>query len=357
METWMLLSALSISDHYPDRERSLSALYAEVLEHSVLADELGYHAFFFAEHHFHQYGAVPNPAVLLASIAARTKRLRLGTAISVLPFRNPALVAEDYAMLDVISNGRLALGVGSGYLKHEFAGFGIDATEKRDRFEENLDLLERFLRGERVTYTGRFASFDGIKLNVLPIQHEVPIYVATLRKEGAYYIGRQGRRMMSVPYATLDNFEEIGELVSEFHRGRRDAGLPGNLSEATNILLHTHVAASDAEARRNAAAAFDLYVASRLYAKSAVYDDVIRNGLALFGSVETVAAKMCRLAEMGVEHLMSLHNFGLMPDAQARRSMRMMIEEVVPRVRAATPDRAPKRFDTMPSQQSAQACS
>lgn len=342
MEAAVLLSVASISDHYPDRERTVPALYAEVLGQGILADELGYHALFLAEHHFHQYGAVPNPAVLLASLAQRTKQLRLGTSISVLPFRNPALVAEDYAMLDVLSNGRLELGVGSGYLKHEFAGFGIDAAEKRERFEENLDLLERLLRGERVTHVGRFASLDGIRLNILPIQKEVPIHVATLRREGAYHIGRQGRRMMSVPYATLDSFEEIGGLVSEFHRGRREAGLPGDLSEANSVLLHTHVAASDAEARRNAADAFDLYVATRLYAKRAVYDDVIRSGLALFGSVETVGVKMSRLAEMGVDHVMSLHNFGLMPDAMVRRSMRMLMEEVMPRVRAAAPDRSPK---------------
>ncbi len=336
----MLLSAASISDHYPDRERSVSALYAEVLGQGILADELGYHALFLAEHHFHEYGAVPNPAVLLASLAQHTKRLRLGTSISVLPFRNPALVAEDYAMLDVLSNGRLELGVGSGYLKHEFAGFGIDAAEKRERFEENLDLLERLLRGERVTRAGRFTSLDGIRLNVLPIQKEVSIFVATLRREGAYYIGRQGRRMMCVPYATLDSFEEIGELVREFHRGRREAGFPADLSVATSVLLHTHVAGSDAETRRSAADAFDLYVATRLYAKRVVYDDVMRSGLALFGSVETLAAKINRLAEMGVDHVMSLHNFGMMPDAQVRRSMRMLMEEVMPRVMAGRPGRA-----------------
>ena len=338
----MLLSAASISDHYPDRERSVPALYAEVLGQGVLADELGYYALFLAEHHFHEYGAVPNPAVLLASLAQRTKQLRLGTSISVLPFRNVALAAEDYAMLDVLSNGRLELGVGSGYLKHEFAGFGIDAGEKRERFEENLDLLERLLRGERVTHAGRFASLDGIRLNVLPVQKEVPIYVATLRREGAYHIGRQGRRMMCVPYATLDSFEEIGALVREFHRGRREAGLPDDLSEATSILLHTHVATSDAEVHRNAAEAFDRYVATQLYAKRAVYDDIMRSGLALFGTVETVAAKMSRLAEMGVDHVMTLHNFGLMPDAQVRRSMRVMMEEVMPRVRAAQPNGARK---------------
>jgi alkanesulfonate monooxygenase SsuD/methylene tetrahydromethanopterin reductase-like flavin-dependent oxidoreductase (luciferase family) len=333
----MLLSVLSIADHYPDRERSVPSLYAEILEQGVFAEELGYHAFFVAEHHFHEYGAVPNPAVLLANLAARTRRLRLGTSISVLPFRNPVLVAEDYAMLDVISNGRLALGVGSGYLKHEFAGFGVDPSEKRERFEENLMLLERLLSGERVTHAGQFNRLDGIRLNIHQTQKKVPIYVATLRKDGAYYIGRQGRRIMSVPYATLGDFGQIGGLIEEFHRGRRDAGLADEYPDATNILLHTHVADTDEEARRNAAAAFDLYVATRLYATSAVYDDILRNGLSLFGSVDTVATKMTQLADMGVDHVMTLHNFGLVPDALVRRSMRKMIEEVMPRVRGSAP--------------------
>lgn len=333
----MLLSVASISDHYPSRERSLASLYAEGLGQGTFAEELGYHTFFLAEHHFHEYGVVPNPAVLLSNLAARTKRLRLGTSISVLPFRKPIQVAEDYAMLDVLSNGRLALGVGSGYLQHEFAGFGIDPGEKRDRFEESLMLLERLLGGERVTHAGRFNSLNDVQINVLPVQKKVPIYVATLRKEGAYYIGRQGRRIMSVPYATLDNFDQIGGLVEEFHRGRRDAGLPAEYPDATNILLHTYVADTDEEARRHAATAFDLYVATRLYAKTVVYDDILRSGLSLFGSVDTVAAKMIRLAEMGVEHVMTLHNFGLMPDALVRRSMRKMIEDVMPRVREAAP--------------------
>src|SRR5690349_7440127 len=81
-----------------------------------------------------EYGAVPDPSVFLASLAQRTRRLRLGTSISVLTFRNPLTVAETYTMVDILSGGRLILGVGSGYLKHEFEGFRINPAEKRERF-------------------------------------------------------------------------------------------------------------------------------------------------------------------------------------------------------------------------------
>ncbi len=332
------VSIFSVQDHHPGRERTLPQLYDQVLRQGVLADELGYHTFFVAEHHFHEYGAVPNPAVFLSGLAGRTTRLRLGTAISILTFHHPLTIAENYAMVDVLSSGRLTLGVGSGYLKHEFAGYGIAGAEKRDRFDENLALVERLLAGERVTHQGRFTSLDAVQINVRPVQREVPIYVAILRKEAAYHVGRQGRRMLFVPYASVDSFDEIAELMSEFHRGREDAGLTDH-TDAAAITLHTHVAASDQEARREAEGAFNLYVATRLYAKSAVYDDIIRSGLSLFGSVETVAEKMLRLKCMGLDHVLTLQNFGLLPETLVQRSMRMMMEEVVPLVDARS-DRA-----------------
>ena len=335
----MRVSIFSVQDHHPTRERSLPQLYDEVMRQGVLADELGYDTFFVAEHHFHEYGAVPNPAVFLAGLAARTRHLRLGTAISILTFHNPLTVAENYAMVDVLSGGRLTLGVGSGYLKHEFAGYGIEGAEKRDRFDENLALIERLLAGERVTHRGRFSSLDAVAINVRPVQREVPIFVAILRKEAAYHVGRQGRRMLFVPYASLDSFDEIAELMAAFRRGREEAGLTEHAGAAA-ITLHTHVAASDADARRETADAFDLYVATRLYAKSAVYDDVIASGLSLFGSVETVAAKITALQEMGLDHVLTLQNFGLMPEAIVLRSMRMMMNEVMPRVAAARGGRA-----------------
>src|SRR5690242_19874009 len=154
----MRLSFFTVQDHYPGRDRSIPELYATVIALAERADALGYDTFFSAEHHFHEYGVVPNPAVLLAAIAQRTKEVRLGSAIATLPFHNPVNIAEAYAMVDVLSGGRLVLGVGSGYLKHEFAGYGVDGAEKRERFDEGLAILRRLLSGERVTFQGKFTQ-------------------------------------------------------------------------------------------------------------------------------------------------------------------------------------------------------
>ncbi len=327
----MRYSFFSVMDHYPAETRSVPDYYAQLLGASEAAESLGYDTVFVAEHHFHEYGVVPNPAVMLAALAQRTGRVRLGPAIATLSFHNPLMVAESYAMVDVLSQGRLVLGVGSGYLKHEFAGFGVAAEEKRARFDETLMLVRRLLAGERVTHRGAFHWIEGVALNVRPVQRPTPpIYVAALAREASYHIGRQGNRLMAIPYATAATFAEVGELQQAYRRGQIEGGHEAGEDDAI-YTFHCHVAESDEAARRNAAEPFDRYVASRLYARRQTYDEVLASGLALFGSAETVARKVAALARMGIDHIALLMDFGLMPEALVRRSMRAFAEEAMPR--------------------------
>jgi len=328
----MRLSFFTVQDHYPGRPRSIGDLYKTVIALAERAETLGFDTFFSAEHHFHEYGVVPNPAVLLAAIAGRTERLRLGSAIATLPFHNPVNVAEAYAMVDVLSGGRLVLGVGSGYLKHEFAGYGIDAAEKRERFDEALVILRRLLAGERVTFDGKFTQLQDVAINVQPVQRPVPIHVAVLNKDAMIHVGRHGHEVMCVPYASVDRFDEVAGMVAAYRQGRAEAGLaPSNTGLWT---FHTHVAESEEACRREAEAAFDLYVATRLYAKQQTYADILRSGLALFGSVDTVTEKLVRLHEMGIRHVVALQNFGLMAQDRVEAAMRLLATEVMPRVHA-----------------------
>jgi alkanesulfonate monooxygenase SsuD/methylene tetrahydromethanopterin reductase-like flavin-dependent oxidoreductase (luciferase family) len=167
-------SIFSVVDHYPAEPRGVAARYREIGAACELAERLGDDGFFVAEHHFHEYGVAPSPPVLLAALAQRTARIRLGPAVAVLPLHHPLHVAESYAMADLLSNGRLVLGVGSGYLKHEFAGHRIDEGEKRARFDESLAILERALTGERPSFAGRF-----FELGAMGVRH-----VLTLRDFG-----------------------------------------------------------------------------------------------------------------------------------------------------------------------------
>ena len=332
----MKLSIISVVDHYPDHGRTIADFYRQLIKQAELADELGYEAFFTAEHHFHPYGTVPRPAVMLSVIAQRTKRIRIGPAISLLTFGNPLTIAEEYAMLDILSGGRLILGVGSGYLPHEFAGYNLDSKEKRERFEETFDLVRRLLAGERVRHEGKFHQIRDVAINVRPLQNPIPYYVAIIRTDAAYAIGKQGHGLFTIPYGSLDRFEDIGPVLAEFRRGRQEGNvgeLPGRLGDNV-VALHAHVAATDDEARRVASGPFNLYVRTRSVGTRFLYDDICRNGLALFGSVETVAKHVVELEDIGVDHAMLIANFGNMPAEDVERSMRMMIEEVLPRAGA-----------------------
>lgn len=308
----------------------MSQLYAQVMRQCQLAEVLGYDTFFCAEHHFHEYGVVPDPAVMLSALGQRTTRIRLGTAISILTFHDPRHIAESYAMVDLMSGGRLVLGVGSGYLAHEFVGYGKDPKEKRDRFNENLDIVKRLLAGETLAYQGKFSASDKVVLNVRPHEGRVPpIYVAVLAREAAYHVGRQGERVFTVPYASCRDFADIGNMLAEFRKGGAEAGIAPEDDDHI-VTLHTHVATSDEEAKRLAKPAYDLYVETRLYAKKHVYEDILANGLALFGSVRTVAGKIRSLHEMGVRHVATMHNFGALDPGIVERSMALFAREVMP---------------------------
>jgi len=328
----MRYSLFSVNDHHPRLPRTVPELYRQVMRHAELAEALGYDTFFCAEHHFHEYGVVPDPAVMLSALAQRTKTIRLGTAISILTFHDPRRIAETYSMLDMMSGGRLVFGVGSGYLVHEFVGYDADPKEKRDRFNENLALVKRLMAGESLAYQGKFSKSEKVVLNVLPHEGKVPpIYVAILAREGAYHVGKQGDRIFTVPYASCKDFADIGTMMSEFRKGRAEAGLKAEDDDHV-FVLHTHVAESDAASAAECKAAYDLYVDTRLYAKKHVYEDIIANAICLFGSVETVVEKMCRLHEMGIRHVAILNNFGAIAPAVVERSMIRFAREVMPAV-------------------------
>jgi alkanesulfonate monooxygenase SsuD/methylene tetrahydromethanopterin reductase-like flavin-dependent oxidoreductase (luciferase family) len=319
----MRYSIFSVNDHHPRLARTVAQLYSQVMYQCAIAEALGYDTFFCAEHHFHEYGVVPDPAVMLSALAQRTRRIRLGTAISILTFHDPRRVAETYAMVDLMSRGRLVFGVGSGYLAHEFTGFGIDPKGKRERFNAALDTVKRLMAGETVGQA---------VLNVLPHEGRVPpVYVAILAREGAYHVGNQGERIFTVPYASCKDFADIGTMLAEFRRGRAEAGLAADDDDHV-FTLHTYVSDTDQAARAEAKKAYDLYVDTRLYAKKHVYEDIIANGICLFGSVETVARKLVQLHAMGIRHVATMHNFGALDPALVQRSMVLFAREVMPQV-------------------------
>lgn len=150
----MKFGLLYNTDYYPDLHGSASRYYAQILEQAQLADELGYHAVWFGEHHYSGY-SFGSPPVIATAAAARTKRVKLGTGVSLIPLNHPVRLAEEYAMLDVLSEGRLEYGIGRGFLNYSYEVFGVDPDQSHERYREGADLIVKAW-----TADGPF-SFDG----------------------------------------------------------------------------------------------------------------------------------------------------------------------------------------------------
>jgi alkanesulfonate monooxygenase SsuD/methylene tetrahydromethanopterin reductase-like flavin-dependent oxidoreductase (luciferase family) len=329
----MRLGVFSVVDHYPaELGRSTGQFYAELLEQAEAAEAGGFDSFWIAEHHFHEYGAVPRPPVLLAAAAQRTRRIRLGSGVVVLPFDHPLRVAEDYAMVDVLSGGRLNLGVGAGYLAHEFAGFGIDPAEKRARFDEALEVLLRAWTGERFSYRGAYHRVDDVCLNVRPAQRpRPPLWVATLRTDSGARIGARGLPAMFIPYASAESLADMAAGLRAYAEAFVAAG--GRAEEATAPFgFHAFCAESTAEARALARPYMERYVRTRLYAVQRPFEALVEQDVVAFGDPDEIVRVARRYAAAGFTDFLAIANFGGLPHERVLRSMDLMARHVLPRL-------------------------
>lgn len=195
----------------------------QALEEAQIADELGFDSIWFAEHHFSRYGILGNPLVFAAAVAQRTKRIKIGTAVMVIPFYNPLRLAEDAALVDIMSNGRLVLGVGSGYSPLEFGGFGIDREEKTERYNEIIDILRLAWTQDNWSYEGKHYQYRNVSVHPRPLNGTIPILHAATRTENFKRLGQAGERLITSP-----NFTPLGIMKKNFDlydAGLREAGL------------------------------------------------------------------------------------------------------------------------------------
>jgi alkanesulfonate monooxygenase SsuD/methylene tetrahydromethanopterin reductase-like flavin-dependent oxidoreductase (luciferase family) len=164
----------------PGSTYSMTDVYAQTLEQIRLADEWGLDLVWFSEHHFVEDGYLPNFVPVAAAAAAATSRIRLSTDIALAPFAHPLRLAEDMAILDQISGGRMELGLGLGYAPHEFAAFGIPRSHRVSYTEECLQILRLAWTGERFSFAGKRHRVDDVRVTPSPVQDGgPPLWLAT----------------------------------------------------------------------------------------------------------------------------------------------------------------------------------
>jgi len=220
----MDFSLFYLPTYRPGFAASLSAFYAELTESVKLADRLGWARVLTTEHHFHYYGgAVPNPAVILAAWARETKRIRLSAGVSLVPLRHPLQVAEDYALVDHLSEGRFDMGISRGFVPHEFEAFGVSQAETVERLMESVDIIQKFWAGEPFEYRGKFTSFKKIEPWPIPFQKKIPIWIAASNDLSSFErVGTGGYNLMMNQYPM--NFASLVEKHDTFKAAYAKAG-------------------------------------------------------------------------------------------------------------------------------------
>ena len=158
-----------------DPNTPAAQVFAEVAEQTRLADELGYGIAWFAEHHFSNYCLCASPLMMVAHCAANTRRIRLGTAVAVVPLYNPARLCAEIAMADAMSNGRLMLGIGAGYQPYEFERFGVNLAKNLEMTNEFAEILNLAFKQDFFSYQGKHYQLPETHIAARPVQQQLPI--------------------------------------------------------------------------------------------------------------------------------------------------------------------------------------
>ncbi len=336
--------------HVPwPEEISPSQVVDNITEEFVFGEELGFDSGWLAEHHFSRYGIGSASLMLLANIAARTKKLRLGTAVIIPPLHHPVKLAEDTATLDLLSGGRLDAGFGRGTAGYEYTGYSVDITESQERFQESIQIVEGLWSTPGFSFEGRYFQVHNANLVPPPVQRpHPPMYIAATRtRETQDFAAASGHSgIIGVVLDTSDGLDLCYQLVEGARESGNDMDIGG-----IPFFRYFYVAETEEQARRDSEAALnwtmDVNQWRRTYeGGSEVYDslahfrstrteaptsfDYLYQHRAFIGNPEQITAKIRALQDAGIDYFGCNFSFGGMPQDKVLKSMELFAREVMP---------------------------
>jgi len=283
---------------WPERRQALETVYARALQRIEIMDRNGYDAVWLTEHHFSDYSVCPSIPVMGAYAAARTKNIRIGAGVTLAAFYHPLRLAEEIALLDILSGGRVNWGAGRGFDAREFRTFAVPMEESQIRFHEAVDIVMQAWTSDRLTYHGKFFSFNDVEVLPKPLQKpHPPVWMAAGSAEALQWAASVGHSVLLGPHAS---HQEAGQQW-EFYREQLLANgfsIEGREIPTARLLA---IASTDAEAARVAGEGakwlLKTYVDPKRFADGR--DPIQRyvDSVVIHGTAERVADEIARLRE------------------------------------------------------------
>jgi alkanesulfonate monooxygenase SsuD/methylene tetrahydromethanopterin reductase-like flavin-dependent oxidoreductase (luciferase family) len=338
----------------PASGKSEAGVYADTLDELELADRLGFHGAWLVEHHFMPgYSHSSKPDLILAALAQRTRRLRLGLGVIPLPYHHPVHVAERIATLDLLCGGRLDVGIGRGFSPDEYAAFGIAMADSRALVDETLAFLRQVAGGGPVRFRGRHGALDGVRILPSPVQRPYPpLWTAAVSPETFDWAAREGLGVLAGP------FKPWFMVDADLRRYR--SALPSGATPRIGMTVGIVCLRDGARARALAAPAFRWFYDALLRVTAPVLERLLPSyeqfhdlgrfrrlfrfgarlrvlelaGLALAGTPAECLARMQRYRAAGVTHLLLSVGAGALPTAVVRESLECIAADILPALRA-----------------------
>jgi probable F420-dependent oxidoreductase len=246
----------------PPRGAHLDRCIEEVIAEAQLAEACGFDSCFFGEHHQDRDGFLPSPLIVAAAVAARTQRLRVGTSVLLLPLHHPVRVAEDAITLDLVSRGRVVLGVGIGYQPADFRAFGVPMDDRATRFEESLEILRRCWTGEPFSFHGRHYTLDDVQIRPRPFQTPgPPLWIGASVPAAARRAGRLADGFVGTPSTTLATAIRLAGIYTQ---AAREAGREPEVVQMRDAWVATSRAEAEAAYGPHVMTAYRYYWENRL---------------------------------------------------------------------------------------------
>lgn len=338
------------------RGRTEQDMVEEQIELMAAAEGYGFDSCWPAEHHFSEYGFCASPALQLAAIARSTSTIRLCSGVVVLPFNNPLRVAEDYAMLDLLSNGRVELGLGRGYQPTEFAGFGVDQTKSTEIFNEGLEVIKQAWTQDKVNFKGKHYEVTDVEVRPKPLQKpHPPIWIAGLSDSTFERAGHMGYNLLCSPIfgGTLP---EAKEKIVSYRNALKSEGIDP-ASREVGALIMVYVGETTEQARAEfaepviwyfrtfgkfvapklgqpAVEGYESYTSVRDMAASVEWDALLEHGAVICGDAEFVTERLREVRDVvGIDHLLCWTRLGGLATEKVLAHMERMRDTVMPALR------------------------